>query len=69
MPESDDRQDPGRKARRRTLLFVVLATALLTLTVAIYTLVDRPVTNRLTPGGVNYNPGQPGSTTGDSVEH
>ncbi len=64
MPDSDDWQEPERKARRRTLLFVVLATALLTLTVAIYTLVDRPVTNRLTPGGVNYNPGQQGAVTG-----
>lgn len=54
---------PGRKSY--ILLFVVVAIALLTLAVAIYTLVDRRGKATLTPAGANYNPG-PSSTGADT---
>ena len=61
MSNHDDRR--RSRARARVLLFLVIATALLTLGVCTYTLIDRPGRATLTPAGANYNPGSSGAVT------
>ena len=48
----------GCRGRAGVLLFLILATALITLGLMIYTLIERPQRDRLTPVGANYNPGR-----------